>query len=239
MQAKRNFYILISFVFIVALTACKSGNHFTCRKYTSGRYFERMAHKNTAEHKQSNKGRLHNEAITASKVNDINPDLKAREQEESEIFSSENTHEKSNHSKIEKMNVPSAVTIFHPSEQIVNAIERLKNKKSIEYSSNDDSIQIITIIAFVCGTLALITQIAAFILSIALLELSPVFIIGFVLAIAGIACGITGLVKSKDSTNNANRVFSVLGISLGGGALILGLVLMLYAFVLVSVLSEI
>lgn len=234
------FYLRIFIpLFIMAIFSCKQESLFTSRKYTKGRYFEGIAKKGNPKNHNHIKTDNGNQELLADAGNNLN-EIKKENENTAELKENQLDKIAQEKSSMKRVKIsPAQIIKFHPSKELQKAFQRLNKNTKKSSSDADDSIQILPVVAFALGVVALLTQIAAFVLSIALIEVSPVFIVGFVLGIAAVVMGIIGLIKSKDSSVGANKVFSVLGISIGGGSLILGIVLLFYAFIVVSLLSEI
>lgn len=83
---------------------------------------------------------------------------------------------------------------------------------------------ILSITAFACGVVAVIFSIVAIIDSFVIAAVSPVFFVALGLGVVAVVCGILTLILGHGDLEGFEKTFAILGISLGGAAIIITLI---------------
>lgn len=97
-------------------------------------------------------------------------------------------------------------------------------KQSSAASDESLATTILSITAFACGVVAVIFSIVAIIDSFVIAAVSPVFWVAIGIGVIAIVCGILTFVLGHGDLEGFEKTFAILGISLGGAAIIISLI---------------
>lgn len=99
-----------------------------------------------------------------------------------------------------------------------------KKKQAAAASDGGIATTILSITAFACGVVAVIFSIVAIIDSFVIAAVSPVFWVAIGIGVIAIVCGVLTFVLGHGDLEGFEKTFAILGISLGGAAIIISLI---------------